>query len=556
MRTKFGRALTGALFAATAAGCAGRAEPGAARPETGVGAALSVANLRKHLYIFADDSMMGRQAGTEWNLKATAYLAAEAAKLGLKPAGDNGTYFQAVPLVRPGVDERGTTLSVDGTALTLWSDYAPYSMLGTARSIDGAAVVYGGAPNEVSSLRPEQVAGKVVVFAMPAGALGGRLPRIATTGALADAAAVAMIALDDLPAPVRAGLRQSGSPTLDRGATPARPATLLISRRAAERLFGAPVESLKPGAAGRTVSGKLAFKAEPAPARNVVAILPGSDPALRGQYVAIGAHSDHVGFRQGAVDHDSLRAFNAQAEAMQERLKRRLTPEERASIRVNVDSLRKIRPARRDSIFNGADDDGSGSVSVLAIAQAFSAAKVKPKRSLLFVWHTGEELGLLGSDWYTEHPTVARDSIVAQLNMDMVGRGAADDLPGGGPTYLQLVGSRRLSTELGDLVETVNKERKVPFTFDYTFDANGHPENIYCRSDHYMYARFGIPIVFFTTGLHRDYHQLTDEPQYIDYPHMANVSQLVHDVALRVANQAHRPVVDQPKPDPKGRCQQ
>ena len=126
----------------------------------------------------------------------------------------------------------------------------------------------------------------------------------------------------------------------------------------------------------------------------------------------------------------------------------------------------------------------------------------------------------------------------------------------GGDAYLQLVGSRRLSTELGDIVEAVNTAQPMPFTFDYQFDANGHPENIYCRSDHYHYARLGIPVVFFTTGLHGDYHQVTDEPQYIDYPHMQRIGRLVFDVATRLANLDHRPVVDKPKPDPNGTCRQ
>ncbi|HEU4564274.1 MAG TPA: M28 family peptidase, partial [Gemmatimonadaceae bacterium] len=135
--------------------------------------------------------------------------------------------------------------------------------------------------------------------------------------------------------------------------------------------------------------------------------------------------------------------------------------------------------------------------------------------------------------------------------------GGATDIAGGGPAYLQLVGSRRLSTELGDLVETVNAERARPFAFDYTFDANGHPERIYCRSDHANYARFGIPVVFATTGLHSDYHQATDEPQYIDYAHMASVTGFMRDLALRVANLDHRVTVDREKPaDPYGACVQ
>ncbi|MEP6999685.1 MAG: M28 family peptidase, partial [bacterium] len=206
-----------------------------------------------------------------------------------------------------------------------------------------------------------------------------------------------------------------------------------------------------------------------------------------------------------------------------------------------------------------------GTVSVLEIAEAFAKAKVRPKRSILFVWHAGEEKGLWGSMFFTDHPTIPRDSIVAQLNMDMVGRGALADITGesrtgeplhGGAGYLQLVGSRRLSTELGDLMETVNTKGKFGFNFDYGMDANGHPQNIYCRSDHYEYARYGIPIVFMTTGGHSDYHQVTDEPQYIDYAHMADVAKFVKDAATTVANLDHRIAVDKPKPDPKGRCVQ
>ena len=150
------------------------------------------------------------------------------------------------------------------------------------------------------------------------------------------------------------------------------------------------------------------------------------------------------------------------------------------------------------------------------------------------MWHVGEEEGLWGSTWFTDHPTVPRESIVAELNMDMVGRGAATDQTGnskdgeklhGGPGYLQVVGSRRLSTELGDLAESVNRSGQHGLHFDYSMDANGHPQNIYCRSDHAEYARYGIPIAFFTTGGHADYHQLTDEPQYIDYNRMAQVRQ-------------------------------
>jgi Zn-dependent M28 family amino/carboxypeptidase len=151
---------------------------------------------------------------------------------------------------------------------------------------------------------------------------------------------------------------------------------------------------------------------------------------------------------------------------------------------------------------------------------------------------------------------VPRDSIVAQINLDMVGRGGTGDVEGGGPGYLQVIGSRRLSTELGDLVESVNEAGGFGFEFDYQYDADGHPQMFYCRSDHYEYARYGIPIVFFTTGSHMDYHQVTDEARYIDYEKMARVARFVYQLALTVADLDHRVVVDKPKPDPDADCVQ
>jgi hypothetical protein len=338
-----------------------------------------------------------------------------------------------------------------------------------------------------------------------------------------------------------------------------------VAPAAVRKILGVPVENARPGTIGRTLHGSIRFNTEAAPARNVVAIIRGSDPKLRGEYVALGAHNDHIGMRRaGPLDHDSLKAFNEAAERIYVARAHQgtqfpgsgLTPEERASIHINVDSLHRIRPARPDSINNGADDDGSGSIGLLEIAEKLALSSPKPKRSLIFVWHTGEELGLFGSEYFTDHPTIPRDSLVAQLNMDMIGRGEAADIPGGGPRYLELIGSRRLSTELGDILEAVNKSGNHNFVFDYTFDANGHPENLYCRSDHYEYARYGIPITFITTGGHSDYHQLTDEPQYINYPHLASVASFVADVARYIANLDHRIVVDKPKPDPHAQCRQ
>jgi hypothetical protein len=345
-----------------------------------------------------------------------------------------------------------------------------------------------------------------------------------------------------------------------------RPPYFYVTDTMAAELLGAPLATARTGMAGRPMDGRLIERTGIAPGRNVLAILPGSDRRLRNTYVSIGAHNDHEGFSQTPAAHDSIKAVMMHAAPQgADDPTPNPTPEQWAKIRVTIDSLRKLHPSRPDSIYNGADDDGSGSMALLEIAERFATSSVKPKRSIIFAWHVGEEKGMLGSSYFTDHPTIPRDSIVAQLNIDMIGRGRATDATGqtkegelikGGPGYLQLIGSRRLSTELGDLVENTNVREKLGFKFDYANDANGHPQNIYCRSDHYSYAKWGIPIVFFTTGGHADYHQVTDEPQYIDYRHMSKIARLIHATAVRVGNLSRRPVVDQPKPDPRGACRQ
>jgi hypothetical protein len=319
-------------------------------------------------------------------------------------------------------------------------------------------------------------------------------------------------------------------------------AVLRLTRGAAARLFGGQsVDAMAPGVTGATVNASLDFVELPSQyARNVVAIIPGSDPVLRNQYVAIGAHNDHVGFNT-PVDRDSLKAFNdARNRMLLANRMLSLTPEQLASIRVNMDSIRRLHPvARLDSINNGADDDGSGSMAVLEIAEAIQAMKVKPKRSTLFVWHTGEEAGLVGSAFFTRNPTVPMDSIVAQVNIDMIGRGREEDLPGGSDTYLGVVGSSFDSKDLGETVAAVNRKQGAPLQLDYKYDTTitwaGY-NNIYGRSDHFNYAQQGVPIAFFFTGLHGDYHQRTDEPEFIDYPHYTRITNYIRDVVVEVGN--------------------
>jgi hypothetical protein len=526
-------------------------------------AAISARDLMTRLYIFADDSMMGRETGTRGHLMSTAYIARELKRLGLQPAGDHGSFFQNVPMIRRAFDTR-STITVDGQTLHGGRDFIATVASGAIPTLGALEVVFGGrAGDPAGALDPEQVRGKLLLQ-LPAergagrGFFGGRGGRSGGAAAVATVEEITPQALRLATHP------REGQVTLKTPPAGSAPGfvVLTVTPEAARTLLGTDVESATRGQTGKSATLHLRFKEEPAPARNVVAIIPGSDPQLRHEYVALGAHSDHIGYLpSGSQDHDSLHVFRQAQFAINGLVRRGQQPsaEQQAQLQalhVDFDSLHKVRPVRRDSIRNGADDDGSGSMTLLEIAESFAKASAKPKRSLLFVWHTGEEKGLLGSRWITDHLPVPADSIVAQLNMDMVGRGDAWDIPGGSERYLQLVGSRRLSTELGDIVEQVNKTEPMPFVFDYQFDANGDPENIYCRSDHYNYARLGIPVVFFTTGLHGDYHQVTDEPEYIDYEHMARVGQLVHDVAQTVANLDHRPVVDKPKPDPNGRCQQ
>jgi hypothetical protein len=525
-------------------------------------AAITSADLMTRLYIFADDSMEGRRVGTEGHRRGTAYIEREVRRLGLVPAGDSGGYFQNLPVFERSL-AAGQTLSVDGTAFKAWVDYLPRDNGPSARELNSAPVVFGGMwGDSASMIVPAQAAGKFVVIVVPDGPDGKprwQVNRPALTQYYEDAAGIAIASLDAMDAQSRqiltepsAGLR---SPE-DR--TPPIPAFLYVTRAMSEALLGGAARGLTRGkASGKTVSGSMRFSDTPAPARNVIGILPGSDPSLKGEYVAIGAHNDHIGFDHSPVDHDSLRAFNTVVRpGGADDPERPATADEAKRIRVILDSLRRVHTPRRDSIYNGADDDGSGTVALLEIAESLVNASVKPKRSILFIWHAGEEEGLWGSEYFTDHPTVSRDSIVTELNVDMIGRGRADDVKGGGAGYLQLIGSRRLSTELGDLVEAVAKIEPTTFKFDYQFDANGHPQQYYCRSDHYEYARYGIPIVFFSTGGHRDYHQVTDEPQYIDYDQLARVAMLVHDIGVRAANLDHRIVVDRKKPDPHGQCVQ
>jgi Peptidase family M28 len=531
-------------------------------PSAATTAAITPQDLRTRISIFADDSMQGRRTGTPGNAKGNAYIAAELRRLGLRPAGDSGSFLQRVPLMRFRVDSAGATLRAGSASLALW-EYYPYQpdFHVPVRPVSGAPVVYIGGAADAASLPPrDSLKGKVVLFRSDVD--GGNTlgaPDLSPGGSLGLIAGIMVTGADPLIATFDQVFRTPPLIVHDSVQVPpgvTQPRIIILPTASVAKLFGRPLDALKPGDATPPLAGEVKFEGTDLGATNVVAILEGSDPARRGEYVALGAHNDAIGI-VSPVEHDSLRAYNTVVRPRGANdTPRDPTPEEAAKIRSIIDSLRKIRPARIDSIVNGADDDGSGSMGLLEIAETMARAEHRPARSLLFVWHAGEESGLQGSRWFTDHPTVPRDSIVAQVNIDMIARGGPQDEKLGGPGYIQAIGTRRLSSELGDLAEQVDKDGKYGLVFDYTYDADGHPDNFYCRSDHYMYARYGIPIAFFSTGGHRDYHQVTDEVQYLDFTKYTTVTRFVADLAGRLADLDHRPVVDKPKPDPKAPCKQ
>jgi Zn-dependent M28 family amino/carboxypeptidase len=204
-----------------------------------------------------------------------------------------------------------------------------------------------------------------------------------------------------------------------------------------------------------------------------------------------------------------------------------------------------LEGGNEDRINNGADDDGSGTTTLIALARAFAQGP-KTKRSLLFVWHAGEERGLWGSKYMADYPVVPIDKIAAQLNMDMIGRNRDNKESERNTVYV--VGADRISTELHNVMIDANASLPKPLTLDYELNDPTDPERVYYRSDHYSYAAKGIPIVFFTTGLHPDYHRVTDSVEKIEFEKMSHIGQLVYETGRRVANLDHFPARDNKGP--------
>ncbi|HZF73738.1 MAG TPA: M28 family peptidase, partial [Gemmatimonadaceae bacterium] len=407
MRTqpRFLALLASVIVAGTAAAQKAQsppAEPGAApnwdvlmrgrtHTPTPTTAAITAEDLKTRLYIFADDSMQGRLLATAGNARAVEYIAAEVKHMGLGPMGDNGTYFQKVNVVDRKFDP-SSKLVVGSTTFNPWTDYALRDQGSAARSLDGVQAIFGGTWGDSASLvDPAAAAGKLVVLKVnPNGVTqnsGGGVNRSIVTRHFANAAGIAVASLEAMP-PLMIQLFQQPNQLLKDEEDPVVPAFLYINKRVASALLNANIDSAKVGALGATVTSTPKFGefTPEYPARNVVAVIQGSDPTLRGEYVAIGAHNDHIGWSSRPVAHDSIYIVNHlfRTGGADDRPPQ-LDAAEQARVNALIADIRKRTngaSARPDSIYNGADDDGSGSVSALEIAQYFAAQKVKPKRSL------------------------------------------------------------------------------------------------------------------------------------------------------------------------------
>ena len=496
---------------------------------------ITAAQLKDYLYFIASDEMEGRGTPSR-GLDATArFIATNLSRWGLQPAGDDGLYFQRIALRRKLVDPAQTYAEFGGQRFTFGNDFIVNVVPGTFN----APVVYVShgwviKSKNIDAYQGIDVKDKIVLLAetgLPPGVtrdqLTGRqgedweppIPGLRRRGARAIITIPSFGPLVDwqnrLESSTIGGVVSvEGSPSgppvpVIRPSLRMFQALLEGEKQTAAVLFtrasaGDPAPSFALGA-NKQLSVTIAFKSEPAATQNVVAVLEGSDPALKSEYVAIGAHYDHLG---------------------------------------------KGTPVNGDAIYNGADDDGSGTAALLAIAEAFARGP-RPKRSILFIWHCGEEQNRWGSKYFVAHPTIPLNQIVANLNLDMIGRTktsgdatlANQTLVKPGEIYI--IGSKKMSTELGEISEAVNQSY-LRLTFNYRFDDPKDSSQLFFRSDHFTYAEKGIPIIFYYGGEHEDYHQPSDSADKIDYQNMEKVARTVHATAWELANRARRPRVDKP----------
>jgi hypothetical protein len=530
---------------------------GIATPTSAQATRISQDELKQWLTYIASDDLQGRQVFTEGLALAGAYIADHLKEWGVRPVGDAGSYFQTVRVL--GVRTRSNsavTVTVNGQSRTFKDgEGVTFARNQGGRQTVNARLEFLGYGLSYSPLHYDDYEGRDVKkkVALYLGRRGpgftpaeDRLVNARGRFAIETGQAVGAIGPAQQPPAGRGNAAPQTPPggggnnqrvdftTVQRLDVPL-PPQVTASDDFYEFVFsavGQDYNALKERASKQEALPRIDLKdasvrividadydiVQTRLTRNVVGIVEGTDAKLRDTYVLLGAHYDHVGYQQfsGTV------AAGANAIAS---------------------CAGKTRPETRpgDIINNGADDDGSGTVALMAIAKAFATGQ-KPKRSLVFVWHSGEEAGLYGSRYMADYPVVPLDHVAAQLNIDMIGRNACDDPAN--VNQLFLVGADRISTELHNLNEDANAAQPAPLTLDYSLNDIADTESLYTRSDHYSYASKGIPIIFFTTGLHRDYHYVTDEVSKIEFAKMQRVTQLVYTTASRVANLDHFPSRD------------
>jgi hypothetical protein len=489
---------------------------------------ITVRDLKKHLSFLASDELGGRYTFSPSNRIAARYLASELESYGYRGAGRDGSFFQPVPLSYRAVD-----LGMSRATITSGAQKRDFKYLDgfvaevpTNMNINGGLVFAGygisSPKNKYDDYSSISVNGKIVVIAngQPESLKSVRLAdeEQGTAAAVAHGAAgiirlpdaQTLLGWDQIKVWLASQQRLSlpPKPTASGKLLPeiiAGPELIKVLAKAmgkeSSELTAVPLK-LAPAEIPATAEVKLQVEVKDAPpAQNVVGILDGADPKLKDEYVVFSAHYDH------------------------------------------------LKTSDKGEVYHGADDDGSGTVSVLEIAQAFAVGP-RPRRSLLIVFHTGEELGLYGSEYNTDYdPVVPLAKLVADFNIDMVGRSraAGDDDPRDArltdKDSIYIIGADKLSTELNKLNEQTNLET-ARMRFDYTYNEESHPERFYYRSDHYNYAKHGVPIIFYFTGVHRDYHKPSDVVEKIDFEKMERIDRMIFATGWRVANLDHRVVVD------------
>lgn len=493
--TRFG--LTAAALTAALACRDGRAQS-EGTSVAGALATITPADVAARVGLLAHDSMRGRDTPSPELEEVARYIAGEFRRLGLEPGAAGGEYIQRYPIVvrRGG----GARLEVPGgPSVEAGDGFALYPRSGVPDTLAHPVWYAGTDPARVSAAPPG------ALWLVPAERLESAAFRSWGRAARERGAAMIAFVLPDDAASLTARLARGdrtsvrlGSGDGDGGGREALP-ILLLTQTTATRLFGpdARVAALSGDGAPHALDARARVRAdvqvEVTTAPNVIGILRGSDPQLKDEYVFFSAHMDHVGV--GA-------------------------------------------PLDGDSIYNGADDNASGTATILEIAEAFSHASPRPRRSMAFLLVSGEEKGLYGSQWFSEHPTVPLARVVADLNVDMVGRNWADTI----------VAIGKAQSSLGATVDSV--ARAHPELRLTVLDDLWPQERFYFRSDHYNFARRGVPILFFFNGVHEDYHRPSDEPSKIRSEKAARIARLIALTGWAVADADARP-----RWDPEARAQ-